>query len=612
MPNPLDFNDNDPTEDSNNSKVNELLPLDDDKVVEIDENGEIIEDSQENISENTDPTKEVTKHNFVTSPWTKLGIVGGFFGIGFTIMFLTLNSLMGGGGEVAKVDEEIAVVEEVEKSKKKDGDVYAKLALQKQQDELNKLNQQEDSPEADKLTEREEETEASELPAEKKPVPVKRRVQQVSSPRQPRRTATRARNVSRNTNRNSTTKRPSPQPRRRASTPTTVASTPKRKSSLPEKPRTIPPPPDTFKEQEQPDNNPLEDIERLRSLGGFGRVKYNEEVNNSIVASNGNQFGTGTSPSPETLESRKRRGYGEEPSEEFQEQEDDRLFESENIENDEDNEIQELVPKWEPTNIANRFEGSRGERESPSKNDRLRRAVSNSRRYTASNIEYLPEESLILDEQLASEPEESEQYILSGSSIKAKLLTPLIIAENRPNKLRFTAQITEPVQSNTGEIAIPANTQVVIAITEVDGGGGMDAEVAAFIKNGTEYSIKPGTISVLAKDGNPLVARRYKGGSRFGDDVFQGAIAGAAKVGEAINEQDETVEDLPLGGTRTRKSGNRRDIPGALLEGAFGSISTSVSGRNQRRSEQRASRPKIWRIKKGISITLRVNRSIKL
>lgn len=607
MSNPIDFNDNDSsdnTEFTENSKVDELLPLDDDRVVETDENGDVIEEESQNISENTDPTKEITKHNFATSPWTKLGVVGGFFGVGFTIMFLTLNSLMGGGGRVAKEDKKIESAEIIEKQKKKDGDIRAKLALQKQQDELSKLNQEEDSTEADTLTEKEKEeaAEKKQVPVAKERVPV-RRVQEVSSSprRQPRRTA--SRNVSRNVSRNTTSRRASSPstPTRRTST-STVASVPRR-SSLSERPQTVPPPPDTFKEQEQPDNDPLEDIERLRSLGGFGRVKYNEELNNSIVASNSNQFGTGTSP--ETIESRNRRGYGEESLEEPQE-DDDELFVNE------DNEIQELVPKWEPINIANRFEESESEQESASNGEILRQAVSNSR-YTANNIQYLPEESLILEEeQSVSESKEFDQYLTSGSTIKATLLTPLIIAEGRPNKLRFKAQITEPVQSNTGEIAIPANTQVVIAIQTVDGGGGMDAEVVAFIKNGTEYSVKPGTISVLAKNGNPLVARRYKGGSRFGDDVFQGAIAGAAKVGEVINERDETVEDLPLGGTRTRKSGSRRDIPGALLEGAFGSISTSVSGRNQRRAEERASRPRIWRIKKGKSITLRVNRSIKL
>lgn len=607
MSNPIDFNDNDSSDNTENSKVDELLPLDDDRVVETDENGDFIEERPQENSENTDPTKEITKHSFATSPWTKLGVVGGFFGVGFTIMFLTLNSLMGGGGRVAKEDKKIESAEIIEKQKKKDGDIRAKLALQKQQDELSKLNQEEKSSEADTLTEkeREEAAEKKQVPIAKERVPV-RRVQEVSSPprRQPRRTA--SRNVSRNVSRNTIPKRASSPstPKRKTST-STIASAPRR-SSLSERPQTVPPPPpDTFKEQEQPDSDPLEDIARLRSLGGLGRVKYNQKINDSVVVSN--QLGMGGT-SPETIESRNRRGYGQTSEQDFLEEENSEVFEND----DSGNEIEELTPKWEPVNIANKFEES-DEQEVLSRNDRFSQAISRTRNYRASNIEYLPEESLILEEGQFSEQKESEQYLTTGLTVDARLTTPLIIAEGRQNKnLRFTAQILEPIKSNTGEIAIPANTQVVIAIKEVDSGGGMNAEVVAFIKNGTEYLVKPGTISVLAKNGNPLMARRYRKGSRFGDDVFQGAIAGAAKVGEVINERDETVEDLPLGGTRTRRSGSRRDIPGALLEGAFGSISTSVSNRNQRRAERREGRPNIWRIKKGKQITLRVNRSIKL
>ena len=85
----LEFDDQD-----NNSTVNQLLPIDDDKPI-IDEDVQDEDELEEQLEE--DPALVQTKHDFITSPWSRLGIIGGAFGVGFLVMFAALNSIMGGG-----------------------------------------------------------------------------------------------------------------------------------------------------------------------------------------------------------------------------------------------------------------------------------------------------------------------------------------------------------------------------------------------------------------------------------------------------------------------------------------------------------------------------------
>lgn len=181
---------------------------------------------------------------------------------------------------------------------------------------------------------------------------------------------------------------------------------------------------------------------------------------------------------------------------------------------------------------------------------------------------YLPEEAQILQE---TQP----QYLVVGSFASATLVTPLVMpqtsnnarSQEQTNTLRFVARLDEPLYSNTGEIAIPAGTQVTIAMISVDSTSGVRAEVTAILKDGTEYPLSPGTISVLGETGSPLIARPYddKGSEIAKYDATLGTIAGLAKVGEIINQPDEEVtEDLPLGGTRTRSRNNNRNLGGCF------------------------------------------------
>jgi Bacterial conjugation TrbI-like protein len=546
----------------NNSTVNDLLPIDDDKPV-IDEDDLHSEDNLEEQLEE-DPASVQTKHDFITSPWSRLGIIGGAFGVGFLVMFAALNSIMGGGSKKAQDTKFEPTPTSTKAAENKDGEILSKLALQKQEQELDALNNPKPERDLEPEKPKEEVKEKDKKPQAK---PVAKTPSYKPRPPQPRY---------------------QPQPRRVAETP----PPPRRVLQVPSPPpeprqtrqaRTpLPPPPsrEAFKPQETKAADPIAELERLRALGNVGRVDYAQQQ----APSRPNQIAA-NSPTPEDVSSveltpqrpsrRRSNRLGEQPTN------------SNN--NTNNNNIEQLRPRWEPTETEATTASSQ-----------------------AKNVNFSEEDAIL--------QEKKPQYLVVGEYAKATLNTPLLIPQNntdkeQANNLRFVATLTEPLKGNTNEIAIEAGTEIVISVISVDNSSNMKAEVTAILKDGTEYPISPGTISVLGKEGSPLIARPHndKGDEIAGYDATLGVISGIAKVGEIINKPDEEItEDLPLGGSRTRTRNNNRNPTGAFIEGFFGSVSEVVGKRTERATQEILSRPNIWVVPQNTEITIQVNRSIKL
>ncbi|NMG10909.1 hypothetical protein [Brasilonema sp. UFV-L1] len=134
------------------NSVDALLPLDE-KLVKNPESEEKLEEElgEKEGEEEENPAAVQTKHDFVTSPWSRLGIIGGAFGVGFLVMFVALNGMMNSGSNTAQTP--VAISSPTPTStpfEEKDGDVYAKLALAKQQQELETLNGKEEETKENK------------------------------------------------------------------------------------------------------------------------------------------------------------------------------------------------------------------------------------------------------------------------------------------------------------------------------------------------------------------------------------------------------------------------------------------------------------------------------
>lgn len=93
--------------------------------------------TEENSSLEVDNSPVITKHTVVTSPWSRLGIITVPFGLSFLAIFWVLNGIFNPAKQLLKIAEQPQDSSEaVEKAEQKDGDVYAKLALNQQQEEL--------------------------------------------------------------------------------------------------------------------------------------------------------------------------------------------------------------------------------------------------------------------------------------------------------------------------------------------------------------------------------------------------------------------------------------------------------------------------------------------
>lgn len=571
--------------------VDELLPINS-TFVQQEENLKNTENTDvSELETEEDPATVNNKHDFVTSPWSRLGIIGGAFGVAFLVVFIVLNGMMNGGNQTAKKPEATPTPTPTSTTfEQKDGDVYAKLALAKQQEELEALNgkeknQEEKKPEQELPTEKStvkgkdnptRETTKNSAPSREAPKRVVVAKVTEPPPRQ-QRTINLEPAIATSPRHGQVTFRPIQQVQQERPQPASDVSN--RSNRLVAS--TINP---QLTKNQEVALDPLAEIERLRNLGSVGRVQYvstkNTEVTPTTASSTTErtvaQDDTSTSRPLSSPSPRRRRNSS---------------FNQENINNGNDtsNQVEELRPRWQPTS----------------------QAENQGRQQVAHN--YLSEESQILEEKKA-------QYLVIGSFARATLITPLVLpqtlAGNRQQlSQRFVAQLDEPIYSNTDEIALEKGTLLTVTITSVDGSSSVNAEVTAIIKDETEYPVSPGTISVLGEGGSPLIARPYKdkGPEIAKYDTTLGAIAGIAKVGEIINKPDEQVTQyIPFGGTVTRSSNNRRNIGAAFIQGAFGKLGETIGKRTERATDEIMNRTVVWFVPKNTKITVKVDRSLKL
>jgi hypothetical protein len=561
------------------NSVDALLPLDEELVKNPESEDKLEEEGEGKEEEN--PAAVQTKHDFVTSPWSRLGIIGGAFGVGFLVMFVVLNGMMNSGSNTAQTPVALSSPTPTSTpSEEKDGDVYAKLALQKQQQELETLNGKEEETK-DNNTEQEtlnkekqglattdtntnKTASQTRVTPQQTPPPSKRQVYQEPNPESEYRLRRSAVLASR-----------SIEPKSPTATFPRITLPISRNNTAPARTTSSL---SALRISETP-KDPLAELERLRNLGSIGRVEYTS-ADNTIVASKVSEEEVLNSDETPRRRRRNRRSETSETS-------------VENTINSTANntgEVEELRPRWEPTRNTAKF------------------TASYSKQTQLASVNYLSDEAQILEER-------QTQYLVVGSSASATLVTPLILAQGSTNNnIRFVARLDEPIKSNTGGIAIPAGTQVAVAMTGVDSGFNITAQVSAILKDGTEYPISPGAISILGEVQTPLIARPYKdkGGEIALGDATLGTIAGLAKVGEIINQPEEITEDLLFGGSRTRSRGNNRNIAGAFLQGAFGKVAETMGSRTQKATSEITSRPNIWYVPANTKISIVVNRSIKL
>ncbi|WP_016953746.1 TrbI/VirB10 family protein [Anabaena sp. PCC 7108] len=516
-----------------------------------------------------------TQHSLVNSPWSRTIVVGGGFGVGFILIFMFLNPMM--NGKVTKKEQtpEVAATSPPEEEvPKQDGDIYAKLALQKQAEELEAFKEQNRIKQESPVEKQDKQT-VENLPRTKT-IPNKSVSRETSStvtreqqPRRPIRTERPVREV----------------PMARSSPPVQTVAT----STILPKQQT------TFKSPTKP-SDPLAELANLRSLGSGGQIDYAAAITNEKqeVASTQTQ-NVGTSDYTPRRRSSYSRNSQIEPLETVTTNNSSSDLDS-NFDNNNGG-IEELKAKWTPVISA----------KSLNKSDKVTNfSVSKN---------YSPEEAAIIEGR-------EEQYLRVGEYTTAILETPVVWSANVNSnnshiQTKFVVKLTQPLMSNIGKEAIPANTLLSAEIQGVDSSGRVTAVVTAILKDGTEYTLRPGTIVIQGQGGEPLIANQYrdKGKEILSLDAGLGLMSGLAKVGEVINQPDiQSSISQSNGGfssIQTSRNGNR-SLLGAFAQGAFGTVSKQVEERNQKAIAEIMKRPNIWFIRQNTQITVQVNRSLRL
>ncbi|MBD2682859.1 MULTISPECIES: TrbI/VirB10 family protein [Nostoc] len=468
-----------------------------------------------------------TKHTLVTSPWSRLAIITVPFGVGFLAIFLMLNGVFNPApAPKIALKTQIPTTEQTQQTNDGDGDARAKLALSDQASELNKIN------------------------IDKKEQPAQVKVSQ-THPVVP-----------------STSPRPVQQQLR--SLPRTVPRT------APQPIKTYIPPSRNFSPRPRVTTrtvtplDPLEQLNKLRSIGSYGKIAYAETNINDQ-----------SSLDPDLAQA-----VQNQPNEQTHTNNLDQTTPQNSS-----NSIEKIRSRWQATSKVNKI--------------------------TLAN-NYLPQESQILQGK-------QTRYLTVGSFATGVIVTPLVqttvnnsgqTQTPTSNNTKSIALLQEDLRDNYGQVAIPSGTLLAVELASVDGGSIAIAFVRGIIKDNTEYPIGAGAISVTGEGGRPLIARRFqdRGGEIARSDLFGGAVSALGKVGEIMNQPDseEEVEDEFTGSIRRRSSGNRRNVTGALLEGFFGQVSENISQRNQRTTQEIFSRPNAWYIGAGTKVTITVNRTLEL
>ncbi|MBW4429717.1 MAG: TrbI/VirB10 family protein [Nostoc desertorum CM1-VF14] len=480
-----------------------------------------------------------TKHTIVTSPWSRLAIIAVPFGVGFLAIFLMLNGVFNPAPapKIGLKTQEIPTTEQAGQSDDGDGDARAKLALSDQEDELGRINKNKfDQP---------------------APVPVS--VEQKVVPSNP------------------PSPRPAPRPVQNTQPRRVTQTAPQQIRAYTPLTRTSFSPKSSISAQTLTPLDPLEQLNKLRGSGSYGKIAYAETSTSKQSSLDPAQSQT--------------QAIQNQPNEQ-NEQTDTNNSDQTTPQNSSES-IEKIRPRWQATSKVNKI--------------------------TLAN-NYLPQESQILQGK-------QTRYLTVGSFASGVLVTSLVQATVNnsgqtqtqtptSNNTRSVAGLQEDLRDNYGQVAIPKGTMLAVELASVDGGSYAVAYVRAIIKDNTEYPISAGAISVTGEGGRPLIARRFqdRGGEIARNDLFGGAVSALSKVGEIMNQPDseEEILDESTGRIRTRSSGNQRNLTGALIEGFFGNVSQNLSQRNQRTTQEITARPNTWFIPQGTKVTFNVNRSLEL
>ena len=206
-----------------------------------------------------------------------------------------------------------------------------------------------------------------------------------------------------------------------------------------------------------------------------------------------------------------------------------------------------------------------------------------------------------------------------GASASGHLDTPVVTAGGNTAD-RFVVTLTQPLKASDGSIALPKNSQLIIAVDTVSGAGLMGMSVVtAKTPDGNEVNIPQGAIQVRGKSGRPLVAKNLNkaktgGGNSLARALGMFAMGGITSQAQLLGQSASTVS--VANGSTTVTNGSPNFLGGLIGGGTqaiMPSIQQSVLGNNQGNTQYaQGSQGPLWSVDSGAPVEVFVNQVVSV
>ncbi|OKH35719.1 hypothetical protein NIES2119_19685 [[Phormidium ambiguum] IAM M-71] len=226
----------------------------------------------------------------------------------------------------------------------------------------------------------------------------------------------------------------------------------------------------------------------------------------------------------------------------------------------------------------------------------------------------------------------SGQYLQVGTSANGKLITPVLNPSDattanankyankpsNPNTQRFAVQLTSPLCNAYEQPLLNSGTLIIFTISNVASNGWVEAIAESVVfPDGREYRLPPGVVSIRGTGGEPLIAKKWddKGSEILSQDANAFLFGALSNVGRVLNQpRSESYEynsGFGFGGSRSQINRGTPNVLGAVLEGGFSPVLSSIMQRNAIAIQEIRQRPNIWYVKAGQNVEIFVNQSFQ-
>lgn len=208
--------------------------------------------------------------------------------------------------------------------------------------------------------------------------------------------------------------------------------------------------------------------------------------------------------------------------------------------------------------------------------------------------------------------------LVPGATAAARLATSLIWSEDSPKEQRFVVALTEPLLGVDGVEAIPVGQQIVFNLSGVSSNGLVTATAISIIDSqGVERAIPPGALTVQADKEKPLLAKGLfdHGKEIAGMDMGIAALGALSKVGEILNRPKQQSSSSSTGtqtSTSTTSVSGSPNLLGAVMEGGATPVLESIQKRNQTAIETLSKQKNAWFLPAGESAQIVVSQLFEL